>query len=218
MEMGYMWMRRVRFGGNPLSLAMAYSSSATTLPCIRPHPLFSFNCFKPPHLISLPSSYGPRSISISTPSCCSSASSLLSLPENHDFPDSERGQTYTHLPKGSKVLLKGLNYAEFQVGLYFIWTIYGLKFVFWIRVSNLIGGFLCQEWVQSHGFRPGQALMLWKRLYGDNIWAHDIDELEGFFFLSIKLTSSTREPCFSFVFCFCNLANERTDLVPMLFL
>ncbi|KAE8663845.1 hypothetical protein F3Y22_tig00112864pilonHSYRG00015 [Hibiscus syriacus] len=33
--------------------------------------------------------------------------------------------------------------------------------------------------VQSHGFRPGQALMLWKRLYGDNIWAHGIDELEG---------------------------------------
>lgn len=36
-----------------------------------------------------------------------------------------------------------------------------------------------QEWVESHGFRPGQALMLWKRLYGDNIWAHNIDELEG---------------------------------------
>ncbi|MBA0863342.1 hypothetical protein Goshw_019723 [Gossypium schwendimanii] len=149
MEMGYMWMRRVRFGVNPLSLAMAYSSSATTLPCFPPHPLFSFTCFKPPHLISLPSSHGPRSISISTPSSCSSAASLLSLPENHDFPDGERGQTYTHLPKGSKVLLKGLNYAEFQ------------------------------EWVQSHGFKPGQALMLWKRLYGDNIWAHDIDELKG---------------------------------------
>ncbi|KAL1221058.1 hypothetical protein V5N11_024890 [Cardamine amara subsp. amara] len=36
-----------------------------------------------------------------------------------------------------------------------------------------------QEWVESHGFRPGQALMLWKRLYKDNIWATDFDELEG---------------------------------------
>ncbi|XP_023643490.1 uncharacterized protein LOC17894108 [Capsella rubella] len=36
-----------------------------------------------------------------------------------------------------------------------------------------------EEWVQSHGFRPGQALMLWKRLYKDNIWANDVDELEG---------------------------------------
>ncbi|XP_010533940.1 PREDICTED: uncharacterized protein LOC104809600 isoform X3 [Tarenaya hassleriana] len=48
-----------------------------------------------------------------------------------------------------KVILKGMSYAELQ------------------------------EWVQSHGFRPGQALMLWKRLYRDNMWAHDVDELEG---------------------------------------
>ncbi|XP_034696143.1 dual-specificity RNA methyltransferase RlmN [Vitis riparia] len=51
--------------------------------------------------------------------------------------------------KGSKVLLKGMRYFELQ------------------------------NWVQSHGYRPGQALMLWKRLYGNNIWAHCIDELEG---------------------------------------
>ncbi|CAD5315895.1 unnamed protein product [Arabidopsis thaliana] len=36
-----------------------------------------------------------------------------------------------------------------------------------------------QEWVQSHGFRPGQALMLWMRLYKDNIWANNVDELAG---------------------------------------
>ncbi|CAA7018335.1 unnamed protein product [Microthlaspi erraticum] len=36
-----------------------------------------------------------------------------------------------------------------------------------------------QEWVESHGFRPGQAMMLWKRLYKDDIWANDVDELEG---------------------------------------
>lgn len=41
-----------------------------------------------------------------------------------------------------------------------------------------------QKWVQSQGFRPGQALMLWKRLYGDNIWAHHCDELEGSYFLA----------------------------------
>ncbi|KHN10596.1 Ribosomal RNA large subunit methyltransferase N [Glycine soja] len=36
-----------------------------------------------------------------------------------------------------------------------------------------------EKWVQSHGYRPGQAMMLWKRMYGNNIWAHHIDELEG---------------------------------------
>ncbi|PON59333.1 Ribosomal RNA large subunit methyltransferase [Parasponia andersonii] len=51
--------------------------------------------------------------------------------------------------KGSKLLLKGMRYSELE------------------------------KWVQSHGFRPGQALMLWKRLYGDNIWAHQSNELEG---------------------------------------
>ncbi|KAA8529579.1 hypothetical protein F0562_034321 [Nyssa sinensis] len=51
--------------------------------------------------------------------------------------------------KGSRVLLKGMRYSELE------------------------------KWVQSHGYRPGQALMLWKHLYGNNIWAHCIDELEG---------------------------------------
>ncbi|KAF5443161.1 hypothetical protein F2P56_035744 [Juglans regia] len=50
---------------------------------------------------------------------------------------------------GSKVLLKGMKYSELE------------------------------NWVQLQGYRPGQALMLWKRLYGNNIWAHHIDELEG---------------------------------------
>ncbi|CAN4124235.1 unnamed protein product [Withania somnifera] len=36
-----------------------------------------------------------------------------------------------------------------------------------------------EKWVQSHGYRPAQALMLWKRLYGDNIWAQCSEELEG---------------------------------------
>ncbi|XP_020225536.1 uncharacterized protein LOC109807432 [Cajanus cajan] len=49
----------------------------------------------------------------------------------------------------SKMLLKGMTYPELE------------------------------KWVQSHGYRPGQAMMLWKRMYGNNIWAHHIDELEG---------------------------------------
>ncbi|XP_021842911.2 uncharacterized protein [Spinacia oleracea] len=36
-----------------------------------------------------------------------------------------------------------------------------------------------EKWVQSHGYRPGQAMMLWKRLYGNNIWAESCDDLEG---------------------------------------
>ncbi|XVF84967.1 hypothetical protein PTKIN_Ptkin17bG0081200 [Pterospermum kingtungense] len=79
----------------------------------------------------------------------SSASPLLSLHETDDFPDFGGGETYKKLDKGSKVPLKGMDYTELQ------------------------------EWVRSRGFRPGQALMLWKRLYGDNIWAHNVDELEG---------------------------------------
>ncbi|XP_026381816.1 uncharacterized protein LOC113276432 [Papaver somniferum] len=50
---------------------------------------------------------------------------------------------------GSKVILKNMNYSELE------------------------------KWVQSHGYRPGQALMLWKRLYGNNLWAQCSDELEG---------------------------------------
>jgi 23S rRNA (adenine2503-C2)-methyltransferase len=50
---------------------------------------------------------------------------------------------------------------------------------------------LWQKWVQSQGYRPGQALMLWKRLYGNDIWAHHSDQLEGFssyYFSFITLT------------------------------
>ncbi|VFQ79376.1 unnamed protein product [Cuscuta campestris] len=51
--------------------------------------------------------------------------------------------------KRSKVILKGMRYTELE------------------------------KWVQSHGYRPGQALMLWKRLYAKNFWAQSSDELEG---------------------------------------
>lgn len=51
--------------------------------------------------------------------------------------------------RGPKVLLKGMRYAELE------------------------------KWVQSQGYRPGQALMLWKRMYGNAIWAHSAEELHG---------------------------------------
>ncbi|GFQ05926.1 dual-specificity RNA methyltransferase rlmn [Phtheirospermum japonicum] len=51
--------------------------------------------------------------------------------------------------KNSKILLKGMRYHELE------------------------------KWVQSHGYRPGQAMMLWKRLYGNNVLAHHGEELEG---------------------------------------
>ncbi|KAG2590400.1 dual-specificity RNA methyltransferase RlmN-like [Panicum virgatum] len=50
---------------------------------------------------------------------------------------------------GSKVMLKGMDYSELE------------------------------NWVQAQGFRPGQAMMLWKCLYGNNVWAHCHDELTG---------------------------------------
>ncbi|XP_020584955.1 uncharacterized protein LOC110027751 isoform X2 [Phalaenopsis equestris] len=36
-----------------------------------------------------------------------------------------------------------------------------------------------EKWVQSNGFRPAQALMLWKCLYGHSGWAQCHDELTG---------------------------------------
>ncbi|XP_051225128.1 uncharacterized protein [Lolium perenne] len=54
-----------------------------------------------------------------------------------------------HCEPGSRVMLKGMDYPELE------------------------------KWVQSQGFRPGQAMMLWKCLYGNNVWAHCPDELAG---------------------------------------
>ncbi|KAL8534164.1 hypothetical protein ACS0TY_010244 [Phlomoides rotata] len=60
------------------------------------------------------------------------------------------GEQMLDIPmKGSKVLIKGMRYHELE------------------------------KWVQSYGYRPAQALMLWKRLYGNNIWAHCSEELDG---------------------------------------
>ncbi|CAN6482806.1 unnamed protein product [Victoria cruziana] len=50
---------------------------------------------------------------------------------------------------GSKMILKGMEFPELE------------------------------RWVQSFGYRSGQALMLWKALYRDNSWAHGSDDLQG---------------------------------------
>ncbi|MQL80390.1 hypothetical protein Taro_012834 [Colocasia esculenta] len=50
---------------------------------------------------------------------------------------------------GQRVLLKGMEFSELE------------------------------RWVQAYGYRSGQALMLWKLLYGNNAWAHCADELTG---------------------------------------
>ncbi|KAJ1384892.1 Ribosomal RNA large subunit methyltransferase RlmN/Cfr [Sesbania bispinosa] len=96
----------------------------------------------------------PYLISILTPTrrFLSASSRPSSFTAHHNFSDygyGEDGHCVTTSRKGSKVLLKGMTYPELQ------------------------------KWVQSHGYRPGQAMMLWKRMYGNNIWAHHIDELEG---------------------------------------
>lgn len=64
-------------------------------------------------------------------------------------PDFSMPEKKEILHTDSKMLLKGLSYTELE------------------------------KWVKARGYRPGQALMLWKRLYGDNVWAHSGDELEG---------------------------------------
>ncbi|RDX93638.1 rlmN, partial [Mucuna pruriens] len=120
-----------------------------------PTPLLSS---KPAHL-TIPFSFSltktsPFPISALTrPRCFLSASSLAADHHNlSDFGclfDAGDGDSVAISSKGSKMLLKGMTYPELE------------------------------KWVQSHGYRPGQAMMLWKRMYGNNIWAHHIDELEG---------------------------------------
>ncbi|GLT36546.1 hypothetical protein SLA2020_109170 [Shorea laevis] len=143
MEMGCMWMRRVRVTANALLIAMASSSSsysAVTVAYSRHYAPLSFSySFSTSHR---------RSISISAHSS-SSAAAPLSIHDTENLHDFGGGEVYVNPDKGSKVLLKGMTYPELE------------------------------KWVESHGFRSGQAMMLWKRLYGNDIWAHNVDELEG---------------------------------------
>ncbi|CAK8561666.1 unnamed protein product [Lathyrus sativus] len=82
-------------------------------------------------------------------SAASSLPSVVSADHSFNFSDSGDGNGVAVSRTGHKVLLKGMTYSELE------------------------------KWVQSHGYRPGQAMMLWKRMYGNNMWAHHTDELEG---------------------------------------
>ncbi|XP_070023594.1 uncharacterized protein [Nicotiana sylvestris] len=82
----------------------------------------------------------------------SSPSSHVHPTPQTELPISSGGDGPNGYPiKDSKVVLKGMRYAELE------------------------------KWVQSHGYRPAQALMLWKHLYGNNIniWAQCSEELKG---------------------------------------
>ncbi|CAL9775520.1 unnamed protein product [Musa acuminata subsp. burmannicoides] len=88
---------------------------------------------------------------------CPSATARLSLPRRTFSRFTRRLSLATSPPAypesgdptSSKVLLKGMEFTELE------------------------------KWVKSQGFRSGQALMLWKCLYGNNNWAQSCDELSG---------------------------------------
>ncbi|CAK9187453.1 unnamed protein product, partial [Ilex paraguariensis] len=128
------WMRRVGMASANSLLRMTFFSSISA-----PIPPLSYSSLKQP--------YPPLNLISHRRSLCtpthSSSSPIFSTSDNGC--DDKSGYPM----KGSRVLLKGMRYAELE------------------------------KWVQSHGYRPAQALMLWKRLYGNNIWAHCCEELEG---------------------------------------
>ncbi|KAI9107839.1 hypothetical protein K1719_021175 [Acacia pycnantha] len=136
-------MRSMGLGGAGTALLSRPSMAA----------LFSSACQKPLSLTSLRTplclfSFLPRphrTLSAPAPSF----SSVPSLNDDDDTSDFGDGHWTAVSRNGSKLLLKGMTYAELE------------------------------KWVQSYGYRPGQAMMLWKRMYGNNIWAHHSDELEG---------------------------------------
>ncbi|KAF8040488.1 hypothetical protein BT93_B2653 [Corymbia citriodora subsp. variegata] len=146
MEMGCMWMRRVR-----TSAIVSFS----LLSIHPPTPSSSSSSFL--SLNPLP----PRSLPLLLPnrhSVSASASASSSPPPPPPPPLVSADDGCPNLggcegsgiaARGPKVLLKGMRYAELE------------------------------KWVQSQGYRPGQALMLWKRMYGNDIWAHSADELHG---------------------------------------
>ncbi|GER54830.1 dual-specificity RNA methyltransferase RlmN, partial [Striga asiatica] len=90
---------------------------------------------------------------------CSAAATLLSVPSGD-------GDKSGGIPvEEPKVLLKGMRYHELEMAMSFLLSV-GKS---WVTT----------KWIQSHGYRPGQALMLWRRLYGNSIWAQCHEELEG---------------------------------------
>ncbi|KAK4841439.1 hypothetical protein QYF36_004485 [Acer negundo] len=136
MEVGCVWMRVVRAGASSVLLFKPATATAT----LSTYAIRNFHHHRPTFSPSL-NTLSPTRRPLSTTACS---------PPNPVTPIDDCCSDENVSPEnGSKVLLKGMRYAELE------------------------------QWVQSHGFRPGQALMLWKRLYGNNIWAQTIDEMEG---------------------------------------
>ncbi|XP_062110300.1 uncharacterized protein LOC133822093 [Humulus lupulus] len=138
MEMGCMWMRRIRLRPNSLITVTPPIAASFSSPAFR-EPMFYIFRKRQPYLIHFlrthRRSLTTAALSPSGPLAPFDCAGGVDIAETSN--------------KSSKVLLKGMDYSELE------------------------------KWVQSHGYRPGQALMLWKRLYGDNIWAQHINELEG---------------------------------------
>ncbi|KAH9708941.1 Radical SAM domain-containing protein [Citrus sinensis] len=155
MEVGSVWMRLVRVrGGAPSVFLMKPSAVSSSSKTTRTIRYKN-------HLSTFFPSSNPPPITFLSPVSptrrplsTATCSPQIPLATIEDYcSDAGGGDDINVLPKkGSRVLLKGMSFTELQ------------------------------QWVRSHGFRPGQALMLWKRLYGDDIWAHCTDELEGCFF------------------------------------
>ncbi|KAH9708942.1 Radical SAM domain-containing protein [Citrus sinensis] len=152
MEVGSVWMRLVRVrGGAPSVFLMKPSAVSSSSKTTRTIRYKN-------HLSTFFPSSNPPPITFLSPVSptrrplsTATCSPQIPLATIEDYcSDAGGGDDINVLPKkGSRVLLKGMSFTELQ------------------------------QWVRSHGFRPGQALMLWKRLYGDDIWAHCTDELEG---------------------------------------
>lgn len=138
MEMGCMWMRRVR------TSAVASFSLLSLHPPIPSSSALSLNP-SPPRSLPL---FLPNRRSVSA-SASSSPPPPPLVSAGDGCPDLGGCEGSGIAARGPKVLLKGMRYAELE------------------------------KWVQSQGYRPGQALMLWKRMYGNAIWAHSAEELHG---------------------------------------
>ncbi|GAB2297355.1 hypothetical protein Dimus_031462 [Dionaea muscipula] len=112
-------------------------------------PLSSSSLLQPPSTIFLPIFSHSRRRSLSVAAACSLPLDAVSIDAVVDSFNSGVGEIKSNGKGSSKTLLKGMRYSELE------------------------------KWVQSRGFRPGQAMMLWKRLYGNDVWAHCSSELEG---------------------------------------
>jgi hypothetical protein len=134
----------------------------------------------------------------------SRSASFLCASSRRLFSALQRPSAAARCEAGSKAMLKGMDYSELEVRAWLktCWVLGSSLVVSYARVRWFSAGFF-QNWVQAQGFRPGQAMMLWKCLYGNNVWAHCYDELAGKFSLCqvesiyLALVYAITNPCVS---------------------